>query len=68
MTKGSVDYHKRVDFRAMDVFVDAIDNATPEELKTALSDAKEWGSNFAVRGTQRHIWKQLAILLNHVQS
>ena len=62
-TKGSVDYHKRVDFRAMDVFVDAIDNATQQELSTALADAEEWADNSAVTWHRRVIWQRLARLL-----
>jgi len=61
--KGSVDYHKRVDFRALDVFVDAVSHATRDELKGAVKTASEFSKDLAINPSERPIWKRLATLL-----
>jgi len=61
--KGSVDYHKRVDFRALDVFVDAVESATKAELQQAVRDAAEFSKAAHTPMAKRPIWKRLATLL-----
>jgi len=61
--KGSVDYHKRVDFRALDVFVDAVLYASYDELKGAVKTASELSKDSATSMIARPIWKRLASLL-----
>jgi hypothetical protein len=63
----STDYHNRLDFRALDVIVQAIDNASPQDLKQAITDCKEWGNYQAVPASKRHIWKQLAKILRTIK-
>ncbi len=59
----SCDYHNRVDFRAFDVMVHAIDNATREQIKTAYNDAREWSKADYTPTSQRAIWALFAQLL-----
>ena len=40
------DYHNRTDFRAFDVMVEAIINATPAELDAAIASCAEIGRGY----------------------
>ena len=61
--KGEVSYHKRIDFRALDVFVDAVSSATKDELRQAVKTASEKSKDYGTYAYDRQIWKRLATLL-----
>lgn len=61
--KGSAEYHNRTDFRAFDVIVEAINNASIEELRDALKTAREISRDHSWPGSKRAIWEDLATLL-----
>ena len=59
----SCDYHNRVDFRAFDVMVSAIDNATKEEIKNAMDTARKGGFMSYNSPSKRAIWQAFEKLL-----
>ncbi len=61
----SCDYHDRVDFRAFDVMVRAIDKATPAELYRARETCKEQAAYRRQSGGRRKakLWQSFALLL-----
>ncbi|MCP3961095.1 MAG: hypothetical protein GY719_24890 [bacterium] len=56
-------YHKRIDYRALDVFVDAVASATPGQLEQAASEATEQAEDYGNQMNRRPIWRDLAALL-----
>ena len=62
--KGSIAYHNRVDFRALDVFVQAINNATKDELKQAQATCKERIADLRFPMVERPTWKSLSTLIH----
>jgi hypothetical protein len=59
----TLDYDKRTDFRAFDVLIDAIDNATSQELQVAIKTCAEYANNTALPASQCLIWRDMARLL-----
>jgi len=53
-----------LDFRALSVMVEAIDNAGPIDLKQAVADCRAWGNYMTISPSKRKIWKGLATFLN----
>jgi len=64
VAKGNVEYHNRTDFRALDVFVQAIDRATKEELKQARLTCKEMIGDLRLPVGQKTVWLDLRSLIN----
>jgi len=64
MEKGSVDYHNRTDFRALDVFVQAVSNATKDEIKAAQLTCKEMVTDARNPIGNKPVWKDLLTLIN----
>jgi len=58
-----MDYTNRTDFRAFDVLICAIDNATPDDLKKAIKDCKEIAIDTSFKATKRAIYRDMATLL-----
>ena len=63
----ALDYDKRTDFRAFDVLIDALDHATPGELKKAIVTCKEQGEYLGNSSGRRAIWKNMATLLRKIK-
>jgi len=59
----SCDYHNRTDFRAFDVMVDAIDNASRDDIANALYTADEFSKRDYVSPSKRAIWAEFAKML-----
>ena len=64
MTTPRCDYHNRTDFRAFDVMVSAISNATRQETEAAYKTAKEMAADQRKPAADRIIWKDIAKMLN----
>lgn len=56
-------YENRTDFRAFDVMVHAIDNASRDEIAAALKTAEEWATEPHVKASRRTVWWRFARLL-----
>lgn len=67
MSGPSCDYHGRVDFRAFDVIVHAIDNASPAELARAIETAGEYGASQTIGPRKRLLWRALHGMLTLYQ-
>ncbi len=59
------DYHNRIDFRALDVIVEAIVNATPAELDAAIKTCAEIarGDGYDFGPMKRTLWRAFAAML-----
>lgn len=63
-----MDYENRTDFRAFDVLVQAIYNASQDELRQALTTATEQAEYMGTRPAKRRIWRGFAgVLENEVE-
>jgi|6_EtaG_2_1085325.scaffolds.fasta_scaffold422844_1 hypothetical protein len=63
----TLDYTDRTDYRAFDVLVQAIDNASPADLKAAGKTCREMSLDMAVPASKRAIWKDMAkVVKNHL--
>ena len=60
---NDLNYHMRVDYRALDVMVQAIDRASKPELEAAYKTARQEGKDFGLPDTRRLIWADLARVL-----
>lgn len=58
-----MDYENRTDFRAFDVLVQAIYNASQDELREALTTTREQADCPGTRPAKRRLWAGLADLL-----
>ena len=56
-------YENRTDFRAFDVMVHAIDNASRDDIRRALKTAEDHAVAPYVHRTRRVIWGRFAALL-----
>jgi hypothetical protein len=61
-------YHNRTDFRAFDVMVHAIDDASPDDLQQAIYTAHEFADDPAVKASRRAIWNEFGKLLTHIKN
>ncbi len=57
------DYHNRTDFRAFDVMVEAIANASPSELDAAIATCAELGRAATTRPMRKTLWRAFAAML-----
>jgi len=53
------------DFKALEIIVSDIDNASPGEIKAGVAVCRFWGNNLSVSPSKRKVWKNLATLLNN---
>ncbi len=60
----ALDYDNRVDFRAFDVMVCSLDNATMEEMRIAHLLCQEMSKDMRLKASQRNIWKRFATMIN----
>ena len=63
----SLDYDKRTDFRAFDVLIDALDEASPIMLQQAIATCKEQSEGMYISASRRAIWKNMAALLRKIK-
>jgi len=57
------DYHNRTDFRAFDVMVDAITNASPSELDAAIASCAELARDHYTAPMRKTLWRAFAAML-----
>ena len=57
------DYHNRIDFRALDVIVEAIVNATPAELDAAIATCAEFSRDHYTAPIRKTLWRAFAAML-----
>ena len=53
----ALDYDKRIDFRAFDVLADAIQHATPAELKGAIDSCSEIAASATYNASTRLLFR-----------
>lgn len=58
-----MDYEYRVDFRAFDVLVEAIDAAPRDKIKGAYDTAREIAKDSSYSRSKREIWAEFARML-----
>jgi len=57
------DYHNRTDFRAFDVMIEAITNATPAELDEAIKSCAELARDSYTAPIRKTLWRAFAAML-----
>tara|TARA_Y100000310_G_scaffold334735_2_gene415116 strand:+ start:542 stop:742 length:201 start_codon:yes stop_codon:yes gene_type:complete len=63
----ALDYDDRTDYRAFDVLIQAINNASPADLKAAGKTCREMSLDMSVAASERAIWKDMAkVVKNHL--
>ncbi len=60
----ALDYDNRTDYRAFDIMVRALNNASLEQMRKAHKMCKKMSNNMGKKASHRIIWKRFATLVN----